>query len=37
MQEEGRGAEEPEKAGVAPTASLDEMRPSEKTEVLGTA
>ncbi len=28
------GAEEPIKAGVAPTASLDGMRRSEKSEVL---
>ena len=33
----GAGAEEPKKAGVAPTArtaSLNDMRPSEKAEVL---
>ena len=29
-----RGAEEPGKAGVAPTASLNGMRRSEKAEVL---
>jgi len=28
------GAEAPEKAGVAPTVSLNDMRRSEKTEVL---
>jgi hypothetical protein len=30
----GGGAEEPEKAGVEPTASLNGMRRSEKTKVL---
>jgi hypothetical protein len=29
-----RGAEEPGKTGVAPAASLDDMRQSEKAEVL---
>ena len=30
----GEGAEGPRKAGVAPTASLDGMRRSEKAKVL---
>ncbi len=32
--EEGEQEEEPGKAGVTPTASLDDMRPSEKAKVL---